>query len=180
MHGKPFNHLSQRHPVPFVVGPVVVERTFVDRPYHLRHMQVVVFPQSEQVFPVFVPIVLKAYPKVVVLCVVGKYEHAHFRAGHGVSAARGILQTYHPLVVVACRVDEMPDEHLYVALLAVKACGDGFFRQGTEEFFLHLYGVEDVRDDVCEVIHCCRVFGCDVMAFPLCIAVEGGAKLRHA
>ena len=74
----------------------------------------------------------------------------------------------------------MTDEHLYVALLAVKACGDGFFRQGTEEFFLHLYGVEDVRDDVCEVIHCCRVFGCDVMAFPLCIAVEGGAKLRHA
>lgn len=93
-------HRVERHTATLIVNPIVVELGLVNRTDDMANMLVVQFKQHHELLPILVLIVLKVNPQVVVLGIVGEYEHAHLGVWHRVTATWGILKAHHALVVV--------------------------------------------------------------------------------
>ena len=75
-------HVIERHPVAFVVRPIVVELCLVNGTDDVADVLIVVFQQHHQLVPVLLLIVLQCYPQVVVLRIVREDEHTQLCVRH--------------------------------------------------------------------------------------------------
>ena len=113
------NHSIERHTAALVVEPIIVEFARVDRTDDVADVPVVEFQQHHQSGPILMLVVLESNPQVIILSIVGKYEHTHLCVWHRMTAAWGILQAHYALMIVRSGVDEVPHKHLYRAVLMI-------------------------------------------------------------
>lgn len=138
-------HGIESHPATFIINPVVVELARVNRTDDVADVLIVQFEKHHQCMPIFMLVILKRNPQVVVLSVVGKDKHTHLGVWHGMSATWGILQAHHALMIVGCRINKMPHKHLHRSVLYVSFHAHLFIRKRKEQRYL---AIQDLVDTV--------------------------------